>query len=122
MSLNDRVVQKVAAARAARRRDRSVEAFIAEPETGRVTAPDDLAELLAEQAIQSATTGDYVAEDQLNEDVAEDSGGPFVETSARTQFASGYDESNIEEAEPAPFPTAVATPDPGDVEDPDDSR
>ena len=41
----------------------------------------------------------------FNQVVPEESGGPFVETSAGTEFAGGTDESNIEEATREPFPT-----------------
>jgi hypothetical protein len=37
--------------------------------------------------------------------VPEENGGPFVETSANTEFAGGTDETNIKEAKKAPFPT-----------------
>lgn len=68
-------------------------------------ADDDLAEELAEEAVVAMTTGaDQLVED-LNRDVEEDWGGPFVVTSASKEFAPGTDESNIEEATREPFPT-----------------
>jgi hypothetical protein len=66
---------------------------------------DDLAEELAEAAVTSMTTGQDELVDELEVDVAEDSGGPFVETSGSVEFAGGTDESNIEEATREPFPT-----------------
>ena len=71
---------------------------------------DPLAEELGEAALESATSGDQAAENIRDEDVDEEAGGPFVETSARKEFAWGADESNPEDAEPADFPTANARP------------
>jgi hypothetical protein len=68
---------------------------------------DDLAEELGEEFVMTATSGEQAAEDLRNEDFPEELGGPFVETSARTEFAYGSDPSNPSDAEPAPFPTAV---------------
>jgi hypothetical protein len=68
-------------------------------------ADDDLAEELGEGAVLAMTSGvDAVVED-LNHDVEEDWGGPFVESTANKEFASGTDESNIAEATREPFPT-----------------
>ena len=74
-------------------------AFIDVPKTR-----DDLAEELAEAAVTSMTTGEDQLGDDLEGVVAEESGGPFVETSGNTEFASGTDESNIPEATREPFP------------------
>lgn len=70
---------------------------------------DDLASMLAEHAMGDVTTGNYVSEDEMNADVDEDFGGPFIETSARSQYGRDYDQTNIEDAEPAAFPTATGT-------------
>jgi hypothetical protein len=68
-------------------------------------AEDDLAEELAEEAVVAMTTGaDQLVED-LNRDVEEDWGGPFVVTSGSKEFAAGTDESNVEDATREPFPT-----------------
>ena len=74
-------------------------AFIDGPST-----EDDLAEGLAEAAVASMTTGEDRLGDDLEGVVAEESGGPFVETSGNTEFAGGTDESNIPEATREPFP------------------
>jgi hypothetical protein len=76
------------------------EAFV-----NRAFTDDDLAEELAEAAVTSMTTGEDELIDQLEVEVEEELGGPFVETSARVEFASGTDESNILEATREPFPT-----------------
>ncbi len=68
-------------------------------------ADDDLAEELGEGAVIAMTSGaDAVVED-MNHDVEEDWGGPFIESTANKEFASGTDESNIAEATREPFPT-----------------
>lgn len=79
----------------------SIEAFIASSCTD-----DDLAEELAEAAVTSMTSGEDALFGALDADVVEEHGGPFVETSGGTEFASGTDESNIAEATREPFPRA----------------
>lgn len=69
-------------------------------------ADDDLAEELGEEFLLSATSGEQAAQDVRNEDFLEEIGGPFVVTSARTEFGYGTDPSNPEDAEPEAFPTA----------------
>lgn len=68
-------------------------------------AGDDLAEELGEESIEAATSGQQPAEENLNAEVPEETGGPFVQTSAATEFAGGTDASNPVDAEPAAFPT-----------------
>lgn len=68
-------------------------------------AEDDLAEELAEVAVVSMTSGEGYMVEELNRDVEEDWGGPFVVTSASREFAGGTDDSNIPEATREPFPT-----------------
>ena len=68
-------------------------------------AADDLAEEMGEEFVEEATSGEAVAEDVRDEVVPEEEGGPFVETDGRTEFASGTDASNPEDAEPAALPT-----------------
>lgn len=63
---------------------------------------DDLAEMLGEAAVQSMTGGAQAAEEFRDEELTEEKGGPFVETSADTEFA--YDFEKPIEGEPAPFP------------------
>jgi hypothetical protein len=66
---------------------------------------DDLAEELAEVAVVAMTSGEGRMVEDLNGDVEEDWGGPFVVTSANREFANGTDDSNIPEATREPFPT-----------------
>jgi hypothetical protein len=66
---------------------------------------DDLAEELAQVAVVAMTSGDGRMVEDMNGDVEEDWGGPFVVTSASREFAGGTDDSNIAEATREPFPT-----------------
>ena len=66
---------------------------------------DDLAEELAESAVASMNSGEEQLSGDLNAEVAEETGGPFVKTTGGTEFAEGTDESNIPEATREPFPT-----------------
>ncbi|HXX30718.1 MAG TPA: hypothetical protein VEJ89_08370 [Myxococcaceae bacterium] len=75
-------------------------AFITSPRF----ATDELAEELGESFVLSATSGED-PEEHYERERPEEDGGPFLETSGRTEFAYGVDESNPEDAEPAPWPT-----------------
>lgn len=65
---------------------------------------DDLAEELAEEAVIAMTSG----EDNLIEDreaqVAEERGGPFVDSTGGKEFAKGTDASNPRGSKREPFP------------------
>jgi hypothetical protein len=65
---------------------------------------DELAEELAEAAVANMTSGEDQLGTELEAEVDEEKGGPFVETSGNTEFAGGTDESNIPEATREPFP------------------
>jgi len=82
-------------------------AFIRDPESGPAHTRDDLAENLAEQFLSSATSAEDVAPDELDREVPEESGGPFVETSGSTEFARNTDASNIPGANREPFPSPM---------------
>ncbi len=66
---------------------------------------DDLAEALGEQFVEGATTGEGAAEEDLDQEVPEERGGPFVRSNAGTEFAEGTDRSNPKGAKREPFPT-----------------
>ena len=66
-------------------------------------APDAMAEELGESFVLGVTSGED-SEEHYDRELPEEDGGPFLETSARTEFAYGVDESNPEDAEPAPWP------------------
>jgi hypothetical protein len=78
----------------------SADAFVKKARTH-----DDLAEELGESAVASMTSGEEQLRDDLDAEVAEERGGPFVKTTGGTEFAEGTDESNIPEATREPFPT-----------------
>jgi len=94
-------------------------AFMPDPGEGPAHIRDDLAENLAEDYLQAATQGPEVEED-LDQIVPEEFGGPFVETTAAEEFAQGVDDANPEDAsrEPLPRPVAglVMAPDDEDVD------
>ncbi len=78
------------------------------PEYMKEAMEDSLAEELGEAAVSSETSGDQEAENIRDEDLDEEEGGPFVETSAEQEFAAGTDGSNPADAERETFPTANA--------------
>jgi hypothetical protein len=67
-------------------------------------AKDDLSEEMGEEVVATATTGEYEAEAVREQDVPEEVGGPFVETTAREEFGHGTDPSNPKGATREPFP------------------
>jgi len=78
----------------------------ADPESffGGPHAKDDLSEEMGEEVVATATTGEYEAEDVREQDVPEEVGGPFVETTGREEFGHGTDPSNPKSATREPFP------------------
>ena len=82
-------------------------AFMPDPEGGPARIPDDLAENLAEDYLQAATQGMEVEEDH-DQIVPEEIGGPFVETTAADEFAHDTDEANPEDASREPLPRPIA--------------
>jgi hypothetical protein len=75
-------------------------AFLTRSRTG-----DDLAEELGEEAVSTMTSGEEQGEESLNEATVEEQGGPFVETTAGTEFGYEADASNPKGAKREPFPT-----------------
>jgi hypothetical protein len=82
-------------------------AFMPDPGDGPARIRDDLAENLAEDYVLAATQGPEVEED-LDQIVPEEFGGPFVETTAAEEFAHDTDEANPEDAAREPLPRPVA--------------
>ena len=82
-------------------------AFMPDPEDGPARIRDDLAENLAEDYVLAATQGPEVEED-LDQIVPEEFGGPFVETTAAEEFAHDTDEANPVDAAREPLPRPVA--------------
>ena len=79
-------------------------AFMPDPEGGPARIPDDLAEDLAENFIDSATRGDDADDAKLDAVVSEEIGGPFLETSAVDEFANDTDEANPPDADREALP------------------
>jgi hypothetical protein len=90
-------------------------AFLPDPDGGPARAPEDLSERLAEEFVEAATSGQDRDDEVLDATVSEEIGGPFVETSAEEELAGSVDDLNPPDAEPEPFPRAVA----GIVTEPD---
>lgn len=67
----------------------------------------DEAELLGEQFIASAVSGEEQLADTLDAAAVEEEGGPFLDVAGDREFAHDTDGSNPADAEPALFPTAV---------------
>src|SRR6476619_6043061 len=91
----------------AHHRSDDANAFMPDPEDGPARIRDDLAENLAEDYLQAATQGMEVEEDH-DQIVPEELGGPFIETSAAEEFALDTDEANPEDASREPLPRPVA--------------
>jgi hypothetical protein len=83
-------------------------AFIPDPsDGGPKRARDDLAEELAEEFVMSATSGEYVGEDVLDQEVPEESGGPFVIHPASYEFGTDVDDSNPADASREALPSPM---------------
>jgi len=85
--------------RALSSRDAEPSSFVAKPRS-----TDDLVEELGEEFVSQATSAEHEGEDVLNQEVPEERGGPFVETSGDQEFAVGTDPSNPKDATREPFP------------------
>jgi hypothetical protein len=66
---------------------------------------DDLVEELGEEVIGEATSAEHEGGDILDQEVPEERGGPFVETTGAEEFGHGVDPSNPPGAKREPFPT-----------------
>jgi hypothetical protein len=65
---------------------------------------EDEAQELGEEFVRSVTSGEEAESEMEEEEAVEEEGGPFVQTSARTEYGFGTDESNPPDAEKSPFP------------------
>jgi len=88
-------------------RSDDADAFLPDPADGPARSNDDLAEVLAEDFLESATRGNDVYEDDLERETPDEVGGPFIVTESDEELADDVDESNPLDAEPAPRPRAV---------------
>jgi hypothetical protein len=71
----------------------------------RAFAPDALGNELGEEFVETVTSGEDEGTELRDKSTTEEVGGPFTVTTGGTEFASGEDESNPEEATREPFPT-----------------
>lgn len=94
-------------ARKAERRPDDADAFIADPEGGPARTRDDLADTLAEEYLEAATSGEEAGERVRDEIVPEELGGPFLQADADEEFADDIDGNNPPDATKEPFPRAV---------------
>ena len=88
-------------------------AFLPDPYDGTgapARADDPLAETLAEEFVASATNAEEMTEDDRDQLMPEEVGGPFTESSGAEEFAGGSDASNPPDAEREPFPTVTRQP------------
>ena len=95
------------------RRSDEGSAFLPDPyDGGRAPArsAETLAETLAEGFISSATNAEETMEEDRDQIVTEEIGGPFTETSGSEEFAAEPDESNPVDGEREAFPTATRHP------------
>ena len=88
----------------------SADAFLPDPGEGPARVKDPLAEELAESFLSSATSGEDSLQDDRDNEITDESGGPFIETTGKQEFAKGTDASNPRGAEREAFPTANAQP------------
>jgi hypothetical protein len=91
-----------------RARSDDADAFIPDPSEGPARTRDALAEVLAEDFVESATRGNDVLEDDFERVLSDEVGGPFVLTDADTELADDLDASNPADAEAEPLPRAIA--------------
>jgi hypothetical protein len=91
-------------------RSDSGDAFFPDPGEGRAHTKDALAEELAEEFLSSATSGEPSLQENRDNEVTDEAGGPFITTTARQEFAKGIDASNPPGAKKEAFPTANAQP------------
>jgi hypothetical protein len=101
------------------RRHDDADAFIPDPKGGPGRVSDELAETLAEDFVEAATSGEGPGDDSLDAAAPEEIGGPFVPTSATEELADDTDASNPDDATREPLPRATAA-DPAPARDADD--
>jgi hypothetical protein len=90
------------------RRSDDADAFLPDPsDDGPARSNDDLAEVLAEDFLESATRGNDVYEDEMERELPDEVGGPFIVTDSDEELADDIDESNPLDAEPSARPRAV---------------
>lgn len=101
-----------------RLRSDDADAFIRDPDSGPTTTSDDLADALGRDFVTSATTGEDAADEDLDQEVPEDIGGPFLESEASREYDPHPDASNPPDSTREALPTAMGSgpPTPIDLE------
>ncbi len=91
-----------------RRRMDDGEAFLPDPRDGGPTRTrDDLAEMMAEEYLASASSGEEQGQERRDRVVAEELGGPFIQSTAEEEMVDDVDGNNPVDAEAEPFPRAI---------------
>lgn len=85
-------------------------AFIPDPGSGPAHTDDEFAENMAEQFLESVTSGEGQGDAALNAAQEEEDGGPFVASSGEAEFALEPDASNPPDAEAENFPSPMRAP------------
>src|SRR4051794_22137129 len=98
--------------RSGRERSDDADAFIADPGDGPARTDDELAEEVARDFLQAATTGRGLGDEIEDEPTDEERGGPFIVTSGEDELAAGTDAPNPPEGMREPLPRATGAPDP----------
>src|SRR3954462_15228108 len=83
----------------ARARSDDANAFLPDPEGGPARAPEELAESLAEEFVEAATSGEDRDEEVLDATFSEEMGGPFIETGPAEEMSASVDDMNPADAD-----------------------
>jgi hypothetical protein len=95
--------------RAARGRSDDAHAFLPDPDEGApARTEDEVAEALAEDFVEAATTGRGPGDEIRDELDEEEVGGPFVGTTDEDELAAGTDAANPEDATREALPRSRA--------------
>jgi hypothetical protein len=98
------------------RRSDDADAFIRDPESRPVHSSDILADTLGREFVKAATTGEDMADEDLEQEVPEEVGGPFLESEASREYDPHPDESNPPGATKEALPTAMGRGPPTQVD------
>lgn len=98
-------------------RSDDADAFIRDSDSGRpAQSRDVLAVTLGREFVSSATSGEDVGDEELEQEVPEDVGGPFLESDASREYDPHPDASNPAGATKEALPTAMGSGPPTQVD------
>lgn len=84
------------------------EAFLPDPRNGGPSRTrDDLAEMMAESFLSSASSGEEQSQNDRDRVVPEELGGPFIQSTSEEEMVDDVDGNNPLDAEAEPFPRAI---------------